>query len=312
MFLINWVKSHKLMAFLLVVVVYLIFSNVVSQILGLGFRPSRSQISTATSGKSYDNFGEFATGTPAVGIGSIARSILPPQSDYAPQTDVANRLVVENSNLSLLVKDVVDVRNKILGFTQTNGGYMVNANVNNPQDAPTAQVTIRIPSVKLNEALNFFHSLAIKVVSENLNGTDVTDQYIDIEKHIAILESTKVRYEQILQQAQEISDITNLTQQIIQAQNQIDSYKGQQESLAKNAELAKVTIYLSTDEIALPYAPSETFRPEVIFKLAVRSLVGNLRDLASIVIWVIVYGVIWIPLLIISVFVYRKFLRKPV
>ena len=204
------------------------------------------------------------------------------------------------------------MRNKILGFTQTNGGYMVNANVNNPQDAPTAQVTIRIPSAKLNEALNFFHGLAIKVVSENLNGTDVTDQYVDIDKHIAILESTKVRYEQILQQAQEISDITNLTQQIIQTQNQIDSYKGQQDSLAKNAELAKVTIYLSTDEIALPYAPSETFRPEVIFKLAVRSLIANLRGLAAIAIWIIVYGVIWIPLLIVNVFVYRKFLRKPV
>jgi len=308
MFLLAWVKRNKLASLLLVIIIYFLSSSVLRSFFGLSYRTMSS------APVSYSEGLAGSTGTTALGapVGGLAKSILPPQPDYTPQTDTANRLVIENSNLSLLVTDVVDVRNKILGFAQSNGGYMVNANVNNPQDAPTAQVTIRIPSAKLNEALNFFHGLAIKVVSENLNGTDVTDQYVDIEKHITILESTKTRYEQILQQAQEVSDITNLTQQIIQTQNQIDSYKGQQDSLAKNAELAKVTIYLSTDEIALPYAPSETFRPEVIFKLAVRSLVGNLRDLASIVIWVIVYGVIWIPLLIISVFVYRKFLRKPV
>ena len=55
-------------------------------------------------------------------------------------------------------------------------------------------------------------------------------------------------------------------------QSQIDSYKGQQDALKKNAQLAKLTIYLSTDEIALPYAPSETFRPQIIFKLAVRGI----------------------------------------
>ncbi len=81
-------------------------------------------------------------------------------------------------------------------------------------------------------------------------------------------------------------------------------------SLEQNAKLAKLTIYLSTDEIALPYAPSETFRPTVVFKLAVRSLVGSLRDIATLAIWVVVYSVIWIPALILFKFIKRRFPKK--
>lgn len=108
-----------------------------------------------------------------------------------------------------------------------------------------------------------------------------------------------------MEQATQVSDITNITQQILNYQNQIDSLKGQQEALEKNAQLAKLTIYLSTDEIALPYAPSETFRPKVIFKLAVRSLISSLRKLATIAIWLFVYSVIWVPALAIYILVRR-------
>ena len=233
----------------------------------------------------------------------------PSKQDYTPQPDVQNRLVIQESNISLLVKDVVDVRNKILDYANANGGYMVNASTSNPQDAPTATVVIRVPSDRLQDALNYFHSLSIKVVSENLVGRDVTDQYVDIDTRIAQLERTRARLETILDQATQITDITNLTQQILSYQNQIDSLKGQQDALEKNAQLAKLTIYLSTDEMALPYAPSETFRPGVIFKLAVRSLVGTLRGLATLGIWVGVYGVIWVPALILYIFI-RKWLRK--
>jgi len=249
-----------------------------------------------------------SSGTASFGSAGISNPSLPTSyktssNEYASQTDTANRLVVQESNLSLLVKNVVDVRNRILEFTKSKGGYMVSSSVSNPQDAPTSTVIVRIPSAKLQEALDYFHSLSIKVVSENLYGTDVTDQYVDIETRIAQLERTKTRLESLLDQASQITEITNLTQQVLNYQNQIDNLKGQQQSLEKNAELSKLTIYLSTDEIALPYAPSETFRPG--FKLAVRSLVRSLRGLATMAIWLLVYSVIWLPALVLVIIIKR-------
>ena len=294
----SWIKQNKLSVLLIVVLGFFVWKS-----LGL------------TTSKNYSSVSSL--GAPAMekaGIGGDLalsdRMIVPPSVDYAPQANVSNRLVIQNSDLSLLVADVTQVKNSILDYVGKNGGYMVEANVANPQDAPTATVTIRIPSDKLNQALAYFHELSVKVVSENLQGHDVTDQYVDIEANIATLTKTKQKFEEILASAGEISDITNLNQQIISIQSQIDSYKGQQQALEKNAQLAKVTIYLSTDEIALPYAPSETFRPSIIFKLAVRSLVGALRQVATWGIWIAVYAVVWVPLLIVGWFLY-KHLQKP-
>lgn len=307
MFILNWLKHNKLATLLLVIVLFLLLKPIVIRPLqtlqSVGYGNRFEGTEPAFDGSSVGG----ALGMPApVGIASkmIAPDIYP-QPDYVPQVRVKDRLVIENSYMSLLVENVGTVKDKIINYAQNNGGYMVQASVSNPQDAPTATVTVRVSSDRMNEALSFFRSLAVKVVSEELDGQDVTDQYVDIDKHIAVLEKTKSRFEEILASAQEISDITNLNQQIINLQNQIDSYRGQQEALKQNSQLAKLTLYLSTDEIALPYAPSETFRPGVIFKLAVRSLIANLRQVASGAIWLGVYGVIWVPGLLLLVALYR-------
>lgn len=312
--MLNWIKTHKLTTVLIVIVLFFAYQYLKAF---YGISPL-SYSSKNTSSTMYNDY--QAGNTTGLNIGSGASygsvssgislpSIRMPSREYTPQSDVGNRLVIQNSDVSLLVKDVIDTRNKILDYTNKNGGYMVTASTSNPQDAPTSSITIRVPSDKLQQSLDYFHTLSIKVVSENLIGSDVTDQYVDIDTRVKLLESTKARYEDILSRATEISDITNLTNQILNIQSQIDTYKGQQDSLQKNAQLARLTIYLSTDEIALPYAPSETFRPGVIFKLAVRSLVTTLRSFAKAAIWIAVYSVVWVPLLLLYVFL-RKWWSK--
>jgi hypothetical protein len=304
----NWIKSNKLLTVVLVVVAYFAF-----QLSRTFFGINTLSLNTPSTRNTYDGLSvseNAMMGAPSAGVSNKIGLPVIPDRDYAPQADATNRLVIQESNLSLLVKDVVEVRNKILEFTNSKGGYMVNASTSNPQDKPTGTVVIRIPSDKLQESLDHFHSLSIKVVSENLIGTDVTDRYVDIDKRISQIESTMTRLEEILDSATEVSDITNLTQQILYYQEQIDSLRCQQQSLEKNAELAKLTIYLSTDEIALPYTPSDTFRPQIIFKLAVRSLVSSLRDFAELAIWAGVYSVIWIPALLLYIFIRKWWKQK--
>lgn len=303
--ILDWIKKNKLSTFLLVILLIILFKSFFGSRTYVSNSLSRSSPGTMAL-DSVSTFGEAGMTAPQ---SKSVSSILPP-NEVAPQPQITSRMVIQNSDLSLLVTNVTDVRDKIVDFAQQLGGYMVSSNISNPQDAPTANVIIRVPSTKLKETLTFLHAQAIKVVSENLSGTDITDQFVDIEKRIAILTDAKNKFQGILAQAKEINDITNLTSQILNYQNQIDSYRGQQEAMAKEAETVRITIYLSTDEIALPYAPSDTFRPNVIFKLAVRSLVGDLRSLAGNLIWVGVYSVIWLPIILIIWLVWRNVKAK--
>lgn len=302
---VEWVKKNKILTLFLLVIAYFVY-NLIQSFFGVNLRSF-----SVPKSSSYESMSVSApSGIGSSSFGAISNPSLSRSQDYTPQTDTQNRLVIQESNLSLLVKDVTDVKNKIVSYAVSAGGYMVTSSVSNPQDAPTATVVIRVSSSKFEDALNYLHSLSVKVVSENLIGKDVTDQYVDIDKRIATYESTKVRFEAILAEAKQISDITSLTQQIINTQSQIDALKGQQLSLEKNAELAKLTVYLSTDEMALPYAPSETWRPSVIFKLAVRSLIGTLRGFGTLAIWIGVYSVIWIPVLLIIILIKKRSKNK--
>ena len=148
------------------------------------------------------------------------------------------------------------------------------------------------------------------MTSERILGTDVTDEYVDIEARLVTLEKTKDKFEEILEIATEVQDILNVQRQLIYVQDQIDVLKGRQEYLEQTAKLSKVTVYLSTDEYALPYAPTEAFRPRVIFKLAVRSLVRALRSVARALIWIGVYAVVLIPLGLIVFFIWKWWKKK--
>lgn len=244
---------------------------------------------------------------PPVGGGvQLESKSLPPAKEPPPTTEVENRLVIKQSYLSLLVNDVVSAQKQIIKIAKNLGGYMVQSTISNPQEATTATVVVRIPQEKLDWALNQFRSLSVKIISENLQGEDVTDRYTDIQAKLTTLYKTKAKFEEIMEKATEIHDILNIQREIINLQSQIDKFKGQQQYLKQNAKMTKLTIYLSTDELALPYSPSQPWRPRVILKQAVRSLIGNLRKVGTLLIWLAVYSLIWIPMGIIVFIFFRK------
>lgn len=278
----TWIKTHKLTSILFLIVFSLLYIKFYPN---LPTTPITDTIPSYSSGASP--FG--------VQIGKTA--------NVAPAPEITNRMVITESYLSLLVNNVTLVQKQILQKTVQLGGYMINSNINNPQDVPTATITIRIPKDKLSLALESFKSLSVKVVSENLSGEDITDQYVDNKSRLDTLDQTKAKLEEILTKAVDVSDILNIQREIINVQSQIDAIKGQQNYLQKSAETAKLTVYLSTDELALPYAPETTWRPQVIFKQAVRSLIGNIRKIGTVLVWLLVYSIVWIPIVLLILFI---------
>ena len=51
---------------------------------------------------------------------------------------------------------------------------------------------VRVPAENFRATLDHFRSLAVKFTSERILGTDVTDEYVDIEARLVTVEKTKV------------------------------------------------------------------------------------------------------------------------
>lgn len=289
--LVSWFKSHKLISLLILVIAFLIWKQ---------YRPPLVLNNLVTQ----RSFGESASTLSLKSQNSLNSPIS--SISKVPPTDSADRLIIQETSLSLVVKDVASSLSQIQSQAESLGGFLVNSHLSQPEEAGNGAITVRIPSEKLAEALTAFRSAGLRVVDEQVNGRDVTDQYVDLDSHLVTLEKTKTKFEEILNRAVNVPEILSVQREIISLQSQIDSFKGQKEYLKKSADLSKITVYLSTDEFSLPYAPKEAWRPEVIVKLAVRALVTDLRKIAAAVIWIAVFTPIWLPILLIIVWRVNK------
>ncbi|MEK7595035.1 MAG: DUF4349 domain-containing protein [Patescibacteria group bacterium] len=301
MSLLNWVKTNKLSAFLLAVIGFF----VVRSILGGTFGANRF-VGDYGGDSNYYSESAGVTGMNALRTPQLSRSTV----SSPPIAQTANRMTIEDASMSLVVKSVRDTVQKIKSKAEDLNGYMVASFIRRPDEGGSGNISVRVPKEKLAEALTYFKSLSVKIVSENLTGQDITDQFKDNEARLTILLSNKVRFEAVMAKAEKIEDILRVQQEIFNLQTQIDAIKGEQQYLDDSSKFSRIDVSLSEDELSLSYTTPGAFRPELVFKLAVRSLVSTLFDLISKAIWVGVYSVIWLPAFILFIAVRRRFFRK--
>lgn len=285
--IINWIKTHKLNTFLIIVVAFLLFGKGVSALLRY-----------SGTGVFYDTLNETA---PMSVSGGVARSLVNSKSSVVAPSLSQERKVVTNTSFSLLVKNVNNFIDSAKVKVGEFGGFMVDTQINRDEKAETATIQARIPSAKLEEFSKYIRSISVKVVYENIVGCDITDQYTDYEKRIASLESSKTKLEAIMDKAFTAEDILNIQEKIFLIQNQIDSYKGQLDYMEKASTTSLVTMTVSTDELGLPYYPVKTWRPDIIFKQAVRSLLSILMSVGTFGIWLAVFS----PLVILVILIIK-------
>jgi len=275
--LVSWVKNNKLAALIILMLSVLYIASL-----------SLSGIKDLTGGIS---------GTP---------DLSGPVGSEVEKGAGGERVVIEKSGLSLVVNDVSKTADEVVKYAEKEGGFLVSSEITSPEESPVATVAVRVPSAKLRTAIEYYRTLAIKVSSESIVGVDVTEEFEDLDARIATLEGTIAQFEAIKAKAAEISDLVLITQQLITLREQIDELKGTKKFIADSAAFPKITASLATDEFALPYQPSEGFRPEVIYKQAVRSLLADIYAVGEALIWVGVYAVIWVPILLMIFFLRRR------
>ena len=126
--MINWLKRNWALLILIVIsVIYLKNS----------FAPAISE-SYVGGAKSLANISEFYPG----------RQVAP--------TDTSERLVIQDSSLSLQVKDVAEIIKGIEETTKSLGGFLVNSNLSKPQGAASGTISVRVPEGKRAEAMAVF------------------------------------------------------------------------------------------------------------------------------------------------------------
>jgi hypothetical protein len=223
----------------------------------------------------------------AAGAAPVMSEALAPSSDggisgSANQAASADRLVIKNADLSIVVQDVHGRVKAIQDMAVAMGGFVVSASVyqttaRDGTQAPQAQIVIRIPQEKLESALDQIKQDTVDVQNESQSGQDVTDQYVDLQSRLKAKQAAEAKLLAIMDDATKTEDVLAVYAQLQQIESDIEVLKGQIKYTEQAAALSAVTVNIIAEETVKPLEVGG-WKPQGVARDAIQSLIFYLQD----------------------------------
>jgi hypothetical protein len=104
------------------------------------------------------------------------------KSDLNGKVVSLERKIISTAHLQLEVDNIPSTVNKITNITVQQGGFISGSSVSGYEERKNGQVTVRVPQKNFYAAIEQIEALGT-VKSKDLQGQDVTEEYIDINAH---------------------------------------------------------------------------------------------------------------------------------
>lgn len=222
-----------------------------------------------------------------------------PQYQYDQALEIENRLYEKSSYHSVVVSDVAEYTRSLREYFLSIDGRIINTQSGIEGKYHTANLTVKVPVQKFDEAASRVTENVKKVMNENINANDVTGQVVSIDKQLASLESQQLENQLQLEAAKTDADKRRIQLKIDQLNKQIEQVKANQKATGEQVTYATVSVSVANNERYFTgnYYPGNGIDSD--FYSAWESLKIILRKLLSVGIWALVYGVLWLPIVLI-------------
>ena len=203
------------------------------------------------------------------------------------------RIVIKNADLAIVVSDVNGHMKNIQVMAEQMGGFVVSSNLyksytNNNIEVPEAQIVVRVPAEKLDDAIEEIKKDVVDVQNENVSGQDVTSEYVDLQSRLKNLEAAEAQLNDILQKATDTTDVVNIFNQLISYREQIEVIKGQIKYYDESASLSAITVRIIAEETVQPLVIGK-WEPKGAALEAVQDLIDFLQNFTEFVIRFVIY-----------------------
>ncbi|MBI2866394.1 MAG: DUF4349 domain-containing protein [Chloroflexi bacterium] len=237
---------------------------------------------------------------PAGPAGSPLATPAPRPSARSTSQSPAERLIVRNGYLSLLVESVATVADEVGRIALELGGFVVSSSRQGEGKAIDAQVTIRVPVERFDEALNRLKGLAVRVATETTSGQDVTQEYTDLQAQLRNLAAAEGQLQRILERAEKVDEVLQVYRELVNIRGQIEQVKGRVQYLERTAAMSAIVVDLRPASSPEPLV-REGWSPAETLKDAVRRLTTLGQGLVSGLIWIGVLAPVWVAGLLVAI-----------
>jgi hypothetical protein len=232
-----------------------------------------------------------------------------------------NRMIIYTIHVELVVKDTATTMAQIESLGNEMGGFVSNSTSWKDEGRLRANITVRVPADRLDEALARIRDLALDVESESRSGADATEEFTDLEARLRNLRTTEEELLELLKTRQETTGdteaILEVHRYLTDIRGQIEQIQGRMNYLSNLSAMATIHVGLTPDVLAQPIVVGK-WQPQGTAKEAIQALIKALEFLVDALIWIVllvipVLIVILLPLFLVfrAILKWRRKRRRP-
>jgi hypothetical protein len=209
----------------------------------------------------------------------------------ASDVSLSERKTITSVDIYLEVDNTSKTVDNIMAMTTAVGGYVSSSSVYDAYYDRTPHkegyVTVRIPAGNYTAFVKDVENLG-DVSSKSITGTDVTEEYIDLEARLNNLQKQEKRLTEILNMSTTVEEVLSVEQELERVRGEIDSLAGRLQYLDNRIDFATINIRITeptpiTHSWGMRDALSSSVQGFVSTVRAMVILVGYLLPIAIVV-----------------------------
>ena len=220
-----------------------------------------------------------------------------PQNGIPSFASVGRDLII-TANISFRSSDPWATADQARAIAAGLGGDLLALSQTGSGDQKNANLTIRVPSDRFDQALSQLKKLDGEVLTSGVNAQDVTDQFVDVQARLDAQKAQEQQYLTILAKASTVDEILKVQSALASTRMQIEQLQAQVNSMKSRIDYSTITMSI-TPLVVVSTEPVGKWDPARTFAQALAALTALFRVLGDAVIWLLVLG--WIPLIALAI-----------
>lgn len=247
---------------------------------------------------------------PAAGIGERAEAagVVSMQ-----QLEASRPHIARSGSINLLVGDVEKTLRSLRTIVDTQLGDVLSledTTPNQPGEAHTARVTLRVPSARFDRTLDALTALG-KVQSRSVGAEELTDQIVDSTARLRNLRNEELLVLGIMNRAGKIPDVLEVESKLSDIRGQIERLDAEVRVLKGRVTYSNITVNLSSEISVATVEPSMAAQVGESWKAALRAVRAVFVGIIGTALWVVAFIPYAIALALIAAWiVYRVRARR--
>lgn len=162
----------------------------------------------------------------------------------------AGRAVISTATMTVKVDNVAPSKERAAAVAESAGGFLF-AEQTTFGEKSRAVLTLKVPPAEFRKVLVALGELGA-LEAEEVKSDDVTQQVVDLDARILATEASLGRTRDLLGQAKSLVEISQLETEVVRRQSDLESLKGQRQTLQAKVDMATIVITLNGEKDSTP------------------------------------------------------------